>query len=282
VEETVTNRLREAVGGIVCHVRDVHDQVQSDIALAESEARFRTMAETASEGLWLVSPQGDTLFANARMAEIIGVPLQQMYREEATSLVDPATAVVLADRLATRAARGAERYELDFVHPGGERRRLAVAASPLPGRDGAVVGSLAMVSDVTEERHVERELRRAALHDALTGLPNRALLMDRLSQALRRGQGRTAVVFLDLDRFKQVNDSRGHDVGDALLSPSWRPDSRRPFVSRTPSRASVVTSSSSWPRTSTRPRHKRSVRSCSTPCSRPCRWGEPLSTWMLR
>jgi diguanylate cyclase (GGDEF)-like protein len=73
-----------------------------------------------------------------------------------------------------------------------------------------------MVSDVTEARQVERELRRAALHDSLTGLPNRALFLDRLDQALRRGH-RTAVLFLDLDHFKLVNDTLGHDVGDELL-----------------------------------------------------------------
>jgi diguanylate cyclase (GGDEF)-like protein len=74
-----------------------------------------------------------------------------------------------------------------------------------------------MVSDVTEARRLEAELRHAALYDNLTGLPNRTLLMDRLKHALKRDGASTAVLFVDIDHFKQVNDVRGHDVGDEVL-----------------------------------------------------------------
>jgi diguanylate cyclase (GGDEF)-like protein/PAS domain S-box-containing protein len=217
VEETVSNQLMEPVGGIVCNLRDVHDEVLAAESLRESEIRFRTIAETANEGMWLVTPHGQTLFANAQMAAILGVPLSQLYSDPATSLLDSEAAATIAERLVTRAERGAEQYEIDLVRRSGERLRLAISATPQLGPDGAVVGSLAMVDDITQAQRVEHELRRAALHDALTGLPNRALFLDRLEQALTRGEGRTAVVFLDLDRFKLVNDHRGHDVGDQLL-----------------------------------------------------------------
>jgi diguanylate cyclase (GGDEF)-like protein len=88
------------------------------------------------------------------------------------------------------------------------------------GDDGAVLGAVVTVTDVTRQRELEQRLRTAALHDALTGLPNRTLLVDRLLQALRR-QRRTgtpfAVVYCDLDGLKQINDTRGHGAGDTAL-----------------------------------------------------------------
>src|SRR5919109_2722422 len=87
------------------------------------------------------------------------------------------------------------------------------------GRATRVVGSQ---TDVTDRKHAEQRLQHDALHDALTGLPNRVLFLDRLDQAIRRAQrahpdAAAAVLFLDLDRFKLVNDSLGHHVGDQLL-----------------------------------------------------------------
>ena len=106
---------------------------------------------------------------------------------------------------------------MTYEHPDGRRRTLLVSAAPLDDAGGAVEGSLAMVIDVTDARRLEDELRRAALHDTLTGLPNRALLLDRLQHALARETRSTAVLFVDLDQFKVVNDVRGHAAGDEML-----------------------------------------------------------------
>ncbi|MCW2571165.1 MAG: hypothetical protein JWO88_1223 [Frankiales bacterium] len=212
--------MRDAQGmpfGAAIFLHDLTSANVRDRALSESEARYRTIAETAAEGIWAVSSAGTTLYANARMAAIMGVPLERLYDEPATTLFDPVSTSQLTARLGASAVGGTERYELGFRHPDGDDRRVQVAATPLPGPDGSIIGSLAMVSDVTEARQLEQELRHAALHDALTGLPNRTLFVDRLEHRLLRQDESTAVLFIDLDQFKLVNDSRGHAVGDAML-----------------------------------------------------------------
>lgn len=218
-EVTVTNLLDTAVGGLVCNVRDVTDQVTAEQALRASEARFRAIADTAAEGIWAADRQGKTFYANGRMAEIMGISLETLYAVPVFDLLAEGEAAAMRQRVAERQQLGVARYEVRHTPPGSAQERvLAVASSPLTIAGGAGFdGSLATVSDVTESRRLEEQLRHAALHDPLTGLPNRALLLDRLEHAVARQNGDTAVLLLDLDQFKLVNDAGGHGVGDELL-----------------------------------------------------------------
>ena len=221
--DTVTTNCHDdpAIGGMVSNLRDVTAEIEARERLRESEARYRAIVETAQEGIVALALDGEVLFANDTMARLMGVPLETVYRSGLREALAPDEAAEMDRRLADRAEVGPERYEVAYDHPDGSRRTWSVVASPLTHDDGSPMGALGMVFDVTAARQAEAELRHAALHDALTGLPNRALLVDRITMAGARQQRDPdhglAVMFLDLDHFKLVNDSRGHEVGDRLL-----------------------------------------------------------------
>lgn len=214
VEQTSTNLLDTRAAVVVSTVRDVTAEVAAAEALRVSEALYRAIAETAEEGILVIAPGGIVTYANARLASMMGLELDQVRGKPVWSVLRGSAADTVAHRVRTRRVRGSERYEVPYHHPDGSWRALWVAATPMPDVEGRPEGSLAMISDITEQRRTERELRHAAQHDELTGLPNRAMLMD---HPILLDQPGTAVLFIDLDHFKDVNDGRGHSAGDDVL-----------------------------------------------------------------
>ena len=221
VETTLSNRLDDPdIRGLVVNLRDVTAKVQAERALQSSEERYRAIVETAQEGIWVADTTGRTLYMNAKMAELLGRPVEQTCGRPVLELLGAGQAALLALRLRDRAQRGPEQYDVEYEHPERGRRWFRVGSSALHDGAGTCVGSLAMVSDVTEARRSDAALRRLALHDSVTDLPNRTLLADRLAQASERcarTHAPLSVLFVDVDRFGVVNDALGHAAGDALL-----------------------------------------------------------------
>ena len=139
--------------------------------------------------------------------------------EDVVSFVAPQSAHEAGERSAETALRSkaARSGELMFVAPDGGRRFVSVSSSVLCDGQGHARGLLAVSRDVTAQREMSARLRHQASHDALTGLPNRTLFRRRIAAALAAGRP-FAVLFVDLDRFKVVNDSLGHGAGDRLLT----------------------------------------------------------------
>ncbi|WP_162529923.1 putative bifunctional diguanylate cyclase/phosphodiesterase [Nocardioides caldifontis] len=216
---TLTNRLHDTViGGFVVTVRDVTAEVQAQEAARDFETRLRTVVDAAQEGILAVGHDGKPLFINRRMGELLGRPVEELENLSVPELFEPADAERSRAGLAERLQRGPEKYDVHYPHPDGSRRVLSISASPYVTAEGEFLGSLGMFSDVTVERRAEAVLRRQALEDPLTGLGNRRVLTERLAEAARdRDRGRVAVVMLDLDDLKSVNEAHGHEGGDRLL-----------------------------------------------------------------
>jgi diguanylate cyclase (GGDEF)-like protein/PAS domain S-box-containing protein len=221
VEDAATNLLDDpAIRGLVINLRDVSRRREAVEALRLSEQRYRTIVETASEGVLVIDAGGCVELANARLAEITGWPAEQLVGRPIADRLAGRAPSELVERLERQRTGQADRYETEIEHRDGSRRILSVAASPLLDDTGAFVGSVALIDDVTERAELQRKLAHLAHHDELTGLPVRAVLLDRLTTALarsRRSGQLQAVLFCDLDGFKAVNDRHGHLAGDDVL-----------------------------------------------------------------
>ncbi|MGA8257198.1 MAG: PAS domain S-box protein, partial [Nocardioides sp.] len=217
VEETMHNCLDTPIGGIVCNLRDITDRIAVETELTASVSLYRTIAENLDEGLWLGTDEGTTVYVNDRMGEILGVATSDVRGQSLEALLDPLQYQLVRDRHARRSGRGPDRFELPYQHPDGTARTLWIAVAPIDSVVDGQAGFLAMLTDVTRTRQLENELRRAAVYDSLTGLPNRKLLMDRLTRALDRETTGTAAFCVDLDQFKVLNDAHGHAAGNDVL-----------------------------------------------------------------
>ncbi len=197
-------------------------------ALRESETLNRAIVDALEEGVLFQDEDGNLLACNASAERILQGSFVELAsrkgRHEEWKLIREDGSEFPEPELPSKIARSSGKpcsATVGFVDGSGEERWLSINAQPLPrvGRNGTypVVTSMA---NFTERKRAEDALRRQAMYDPLTDLPNRRLFMDRLEQAIafaRRGGGSLAVAFLDLDRFKLVNDTLGHNAGDALL-----------------------------------------------------------------
>jgi diguanylate cyclase (GGDEF)-like protein/PAS domain S-box-containing protein len=221
VEARITNLLNDPdVAGLVLNVRDITDRQLATQALAASEKFHRSILEMTREGIWVTDATGRTRFANARMAEMLGVDVDTLSSSRVLDLFDETTATELARRRRRRAQGVHEDYYLPFTDNRGDERWFQISAAPVTGPDGAYDGAIAVVSDVTDRKRVEDALEVLSLYDAMTGLPNRSLLSDRLREltALRELRGQDfSLLVIDIDRLAGVNDEHGLAVGDSVI-----------------------------------------------------------------
>ena len=199
---------------------DISARKRSEQALRDSAEQLRLFADNIPAMTASFDENLRYLFANKQLADhfgfgaadIIGKHLREVVGEDIYCEIEGYFSQALRSHPVT--------YQRTRRLPNGESRHLEIKLLPHVGAQGKIQGCFAVMTDVTEQKLAQERIQRVAHHDSLTGLPNRSLFNDRLDQAIRlakRSSRQFALLYLDLDRFKRVNDTLGHAAGDELL-----------------------------------------------------------------
>jgi diguanylate cyclase (GGDEF)-like protein/PAS domain S-box-containing protein len=190
----------------------------TEINKRDSELYFRALVQQATDVILIIDEQGIIRYQSPSAGTLLGAPA--LSGQAVVNLVQPEQLELAVDLLRRMADGQPVPQGLDWTVRAGDGSVLHLAASWRDLRaDPTVAGFVVTLRDVTEQRRLEQELTFRAYHDPLTGLPNRALFAEEVAEAELRGCGHsvTGVLFVDLDNFKDVNDTLGHGVGDQLL-----------------------------------------------------------------
>ncbi|WP_214402521.1 GGDEF domain-containing protein [Pseudonocardia lacus] len=203
---------------------DISDEMAAIEAVRQRERLFRRLTESLPVGVLQVDEDARVLYANRRASDLLGTAHDAGATpsdvHERFVGVEPAQRTELeraVERVLEAGVEGSVQVDA-WVRRGGDRRRCQFTLTPLTGAEDPP-GAIVLVADVTESARLREELQVRATYDGLTGCLNRAAVLAELGRALTAADGRPlAVVFIDLDDFKAVNDSYGHSAGDALLT----------------------------------------------------------------
>ncbi|WP_239164086.1 diguanylate cyclase domain-containing protein [Actinoplanes palleronii] len=207
--------------GVIAEMLDISDEMAAQEAVRVGEQLMRRLTETLPQAILQIDTERRIVYRNERAARRMGVRAGEVFGGARFDTVAPADRTSVDDAVVAVLGSGDD-IDLEYGHrePGRGARRIRANLRALTDEAGAVTGAIICLADVTEEVRLREELRHRATFDALTGCLNRSATLAELQDAVTgadRTSG-TAVIFLDLNGFKQVNDRYGHATGDRLLA----------------------------------------------------------------
>ena len=222
----VTSTLvRDAAGTVlysVAEIENINDRVHAQAALSEAEERFRRAFNDAPIGMGLVALDGRWLRVNQRLTEITGFSGSQLLASTFQDITHPDDVDIDVEHSRQLLAGEVRSYQMEkrYVRPDGESIWVMLSVSLVRGMNDEPLYFISQVENINERKRVERELTHLAEHDSLTGLLNRRRFqqeLERERKRARRHHGCAAILYIDIDHFKRVNDTYGHNAGDDVL-----------------------------------------------------------------
>ena len=214
---------RQDIVGTMALIGDVSRRKKAEDALRESEAQLRLAMEAANMGSWYWNVGSGNITFSDGFGPLFGLPRGTFFSgyDEFMEAIHPDDRAE-TDVVRQRAMTSEDNFDMEcrVVWPDQSIHWLAVKGQAKRAASGLAERVVGVTTDITTRKRAEQRIAFLAHHDALTGLPNRILLQDRIGQAIalsHRHNTRVAVLFIDLDHFKNINDSLGHQVGDQLL-----------------------------------------------------------------
>ncbi len=203
-------------------VQEIEERIITEDALRESEERYRTILENIEDGYYEVELAGNMTFFNNSLCRHLGYPKDELEGTNFGEYMDEANAkkVFQTFNRTFKTGKSARSFDWKFIRKDCSEAYAEISVTLIKNSEGDGTGFRGIARDVTERKKFEEELAYLAYHDSLTGLYNRKAFLEKLKETLifaKRYQNERSVFYIDLDKFKEVNDMYGHETGDKLL-----------------------------------------------------------------